>query len=310
MHERKLTRRRDFLKTALGTGAAFAAPCFIPGAVPGKDGATLPSEKIVMGAIGIGARGSYVIGCFLEQPDVRFVANCDVPRGTPRGHQAADRPVLRRARLHGLPRFPRPLGPARYRRGFDYYRLELARRCFRSSRPRLAKTFTARSPARRRLSKAWRWPTPSAARRRVFQGGMQRRSLPHFQFAADLARRGKLGTLQAVYAHPCGLATRTSGWLPAQPEPSQERSIGTCTWAPPLGGRSTSPSWAPNSRRAVGLSAAAAWNGVRIASINANGPIRPTTPRRSSTFPWRTARRRHAMPTASSWWSARTAGCR
>ena len=37
-----------------------------------------PSEKITMGAIGIGGRGSYDIGCFLEQPDVRFVANCDV----------------------------------------------------------------------------------------------------------------------------------------------------------------------------------------------------------------------------------------
>src|SRR2546430_13447350 len=54
---------------------------------------------------------------------------------------------------------------------------------------------------------------------RVFQAGTQRRSLPNFAFAVDLARRGKLGNLQTLYAHPDGLKTVTSGWIPAEPEP-------------------------------------------------------------------------------------------
>ena len=42
---------------------------------------------------------------------------------------------------------------------------------------------------------------------RVFQAGTQRRSLPNFGLAADLARRGQLGKLQTLHAHPMGLTT-------------------------------------------------------------------------------------------------------
>ena len=37
-----------------------------------------PSERIVLGGIGIGNRGTYDLSCFLPQPDVQFVAVCDV----------------------------------------------------------------------------------------------------------------------------------------------------------------------------------------------------------------------------------------
>ena len=57
---------------------------------------------------------------------------------------------------------------------------------------------------------------------RVFQAGTQRRSLPHFAFAVELARRGKLGKLQTVHAHPGGMGTGMSGWAPAEPEPAKE----------------------------------------------------------------------------------------
>src|SRR4029453_4266279 len=57
---------------------------------------------------------------------------------------------------------------------------------------------------------------------RVFQAGTQRRSLPNFMFAIDLARFGKLGKLHTLYAHPAGLGTNQSGWLPEEPEPARE----------------------------------------------------------------------------------------
>ncbi|MBU6400449.1 MAG: Gfo/Idh/MocA family oxidoreductase, partial [Verrucomicrobia bacterium] len=71
----------------------------------------------------------------------------------------------------------------------------------------------------------------------VFQAGTQRRSLPNFEFAANLARRGKLGKLRTLYAHPGGLGTETSGWLPAQPEPDKEQVdwdlyLGPAAWRP------------------------------------------------------------------------------
>ncbi len=70
--------RRRFLRTALQAGALLAAPQVVRAATLGKDGGVAPSERIVLGGIGIGNRGTYDLGCFLEEPDVQFVAICDV----------------------------------------------------------------------------------------------------------------------------------------------------------------------------------------------------------------------------------------
>ena len=70
--------RRCFLKKSAVAGAALAIPSFIPARVLGRDGAVAPSEKIGLGAIGIGGRGSYDLGCMLAEQDVRCLAVCDV----------------------------------------------------------------------------------------------------------------------------------------------------------------------------------------------------------------------------------------
>src|ERR1017187_2996659 len=60
--------RRRFLKTAVQVGALLAAPQIVRGAGVGRDGGVAPSNRIILGAIGIGNRGSYDLGCFLEEP--------------------------------------------------------------------------------------------------------------------------------------------------------------------------------------------------------------------------------------------------
>ena len=71
--------RRQFLKTTLAAASAtFAVPTIIPSSALGLDGAVAPSERIIVGGIGIGNRGTYDLGCFLEQKDCQFVAVCDV----------------------------------------------------------------------------------------------------------------------------------------------------------------------------------------------------------------------------------------
>ena len=73
---------------------------------------------------------------------------------------------------------------------------------------------------------------------RVFQGGMQRRNLPHFEFAAELARQGKLGKLETVYAHPGGLGTSDQRLVGLRSRSRRRsRSIGTCSSARRPGGR-------------------------------------------------------------------------
>src|SRR5262249_24738434 len=70
--------RRSFLKMAVQAGAVLVAPQIVPSSVLGREGTVSPSERIIVGAIGIGNRGTYVLGCFLHYEDVQFVAVCDV----------------------------------------------------------------------------------------------------------------------------------------------------------------------------------------------------------------------------------------
>ena len=74
--------RRGFLRRGLvagsAVGAAVSAPMIIPSSALWLDGVVPPSERIRVGGIGIGRRGEYDLGCFLQQPDVEFVAVCDV----------------------------------------------------------------------------------------------------------------------------------------------------------------------------------------------------------------------------------------
>ena len=71
--------RRRFLKSAAASaGAAAMAPMIIPSSALGRDGAVAPSERVIVGGIGIGRRGGYDLGCFLQQKDVQFVAVADI----------------------------------------------------------------------------------------------------------------------------------------------------------------------------------------------------------------------------------------
>jgi len=67
--------RRGFLK---GVAGAAVFPYVVSSSALGKDGAVAPSNKIVVGAIGVGARGTGVMGNFLHQKDARVVAVCDL----------------------------------------------------------------------------------------------------------------------------------------------------------------------------------------------------------------------------------------
>ena len=228
--------RRRFLQTAIQAGALLAVPQIIPASALGKDGAVAPSERIVLGGIGIGGRGSYVLSCFLQEPDVRFAAICDV-RAERRenvkqmvdskyGNQNCEmvrdfREFLARKDLDAVlittgSNWHALLSIYAAKAGKDVYCEKPCSKTITDS-VALAETF-------RRTG-------------RVFQGGMQRRNLPHVEFAVELARRGKLGKLQTVYAHPGGLGTGTSGWAAAEPEPPVEKVdwdlyLGPAAWRP------------------------------------------------------------------------------
>jgi predicted dehydrogenase len=228
--------RRRFLATAARVGALLAVPQIVPGSVLGKDGAVPPSERITLGGIGIGGRGSYVLGCFLQEPDVHFVAIADVKEARRQAvKKTADtkygntdcamyrdlRELLARPDIDAVliatgPNWHAAASTLAAQAGKDIY---CEKPCTKTIMESLALAETIRRTGR------------------VFQAGTQRRSLPNFAFAVDLAHTGRLGKLHTVHAQPAGLKTLISGWLPTEKEPAKEDVdwdlyLGPAAWRP------------------------------------------------------------------------------
>jgi hypothetical protein len=228
--------RRRFLKTAASGAAAVLAPTIIPSSALGRDGAVPPSERVVLGGIGIGNRGTYDLSCFLEQKDVVFAAVCDIKESRRvavkktadnlYGNQDCamirdfrellDRPDIDAVLIATGPNWHATAAMAAARAGKDMY-------CEKPVTKNIAQSLTLAEVMRRTG--------------RVFQAGTQRRNLPHFAFACELARTGKLGKLKRVYAHPMGMSALMSGWLPAEsvPDPNVvdwDMYLGPASWRP------------------------------------------------------------------------------
>ena len=74
MNRSKRISRRVFLQGGAVVGSTLALPMIVPNSV---FGASAPSEKIVMGAIGVGSMGRGDLNGFLHKDEVRVVAVCD-----------------------------------------------------------------------------------------------------------------------------------------------------------------------------------------------------------------------------------------
>ena len=82
MAYKESVNRRQFLKRATGIVAgAFTFPYIVP-SVLGRAGTVAPSNRIVMGAIGLGGQGMGDMQGVLHQDDVQVVAVCDVNKGS------------------------------------------------------------------------------------------------------------------------------------------------------------------------------------------------------------------------------------
>ena len=233
---RRMGRRRFFKAAAAAAGAVIAAPTIVSAAALGKDGAVAASDRITLGAIGIGSRGSYDLGCILWEPDVRVVAVADVRGERRKGaknqvdgkygnkdcatyidfRELLARGDIDTALIATGPNWHATASIMAAKAGKDVY-------CEKPCTKNIVQSIELAATFRRTG--------------RVFQGGMQRRNLPNFMFAVNLARGGKLGKLQSVHAHPAGMGTHMSGWMPAEPEPPREdvdwdMYLGPSAWRP------------------------------------------------------------------------------
>jgi len=214
-----------------------AAPYVITSTALGAEGRPAASERIVMGAIGIGGRGRSDMGAFLGNKDVEMVAVCDVKGNCRKGAKATvDRhhgnsdcsayidihEILARKDIDAMliatgDNNHSMVSIEAARAGKDMY-------CEKPMSVALAES-RAVSDTMRRFS-------------RIFQCGTQRRNVGNFVFAVNLARSGKLGKLKAMHAEKAWTDSGVHfGVLPGQTEPAREVVdwngwLGPAMWRP------------------------------------------------------------------------------
>jgi len=79
MRQGKNINRRGFLKTVTGAAAgAIAFPYIVPSSVFGADGKVAPSNKLLVGMIGVGSQGTWDMRGFLNSDEALVAAVCDI----------------------------------------------------------------------------------------------------------------------------------------------------------------------------------------------------------------------------------------
>ena len=236
MTSRKITRR-VFIR---GASAALAAPYVITSTALGAPGKPSASERITMGTIGIGGRGGGDMMSLMANGDVQMLAVCDVQRKQRDGaKKAVDtrygnsdcatyrdlRELLARDDLDAV----------LIATGDNWHTMASILAAQAGKDIYCEKPMSVAVAEGRALCDAMdRYGT-------IFQCGTQRRSVPRFRFAVELAQSGRLGELKTLYAEKAPAEWFKQGHheitLPAEPEPAADVLdwdlwLGPAPWRP------------------------------------------------------------------------------
>jgi predicted dehydrogenase len=228
--------RREFLKrtSALVAGTA-GLPMFIPSAALGRSGAVAPSDRIALGCIGVGGMGISNLKNFLEKPEARIVAVCDVDA---RHSAEACAIVEKESGQKGCDRY-------------DDFRDLLARSDLDAvciSTPDHWHALIAVAAAKAGLDIYGEKPfaysiaegrTIVEAVKRygvIWQTGSWQRSVRDFRYACELVRNGRIGALQKILVGlPHGLRIADQGGYKPAPVPEgfdYDMWLGPAPWVP------------------------------------------------------------------------------
>jgi len=253
MNDRRsvLLHRRQFLAR---TAAAVAAPYVITSSARGGEDRPAASERITMGCIGLGGRGTVNMETFLGQPDVQIVALCDVDAGSTRYEDAWHR-GLAPAKEKVEQRYAAQRTSSAFR-GVDAYRdfRELLARddidavCISTpdhwhapmavAAARAGKDIYCEKPLSLTIRDGRAMVDAVSRYGRVFQCGSQRRSDAKCRRSCELVRNGRIGRLHTVRVSlPGGHWIRNNAKKTFEVEPVPEGFdydlwLGPAPWAP------------------------------------------------------------------------------
>lgn len=220
--------RRTFLRQAGAAAAVLGFPTIVPASVLGRDA---PSNRIVMGGIGMGAQGTSNLSAFLR-PGVQFIAICDVDKKhLKRTKRTIDahygnhdcetyhdlRELLARTDLDAISmatpdHWHAYAAIASLRAGLDVY---------------------GEKPIGHDLREGRAIVDAVARHGRIWQTGSWQRSVANFHHAAELVRNGRLGAVAHVeIGLPVGEPGLPQPIEPVPPELDWDMWLGPAPWQP------------------------------------------------------------------------------
>lgn len=219
MKSKTKLNRRCFLKQAAAlSSAAYALPTIVPNSVLGQARQTAPSERVVLGAIGVGSMGQGDMKSLIRAPGVQMVAVCD---------------VVKPRRLEAKAIVDKKYG-SRDCRAYGDFRELLARADIDAvsittqdhwhaliaiAAAKAGKDMYCQKPLGMTLQEGQAMRDSARRYSRVFQTGTQQRSSRNFRFACELARNGYLGKLHTVEVAAPGPSYQRAYKNPPTPEP-------------------------------------------------------------------------------------------
>ncbi|HUV66602.1 MAG TPA: Gfo/Idh/MocA family oxidoreductase [Sedimentisphaerales bacterium] len=224
--------RRTFIKST----AVVALPYVVSSSAIGAGGRAVPSERIVMGAIGTGGQGTRHIGGgiwvqgggFLSKPQVQFVAVCDV---NARNRDNARNIVNKHygnsdcAEYNDFREFvAREDIDAVLVATPDHWHVLTSIAAVQSG-----KDVYCEKPLSLTITQARTLADTVKRYGRIFQTGTQQRSWHEFRFASELARNGYLGRVKSITVNVGG----PPAWSCDAPAESEPDWLDWNTWLGP-----------------------------------------------------------------------------
>jgi len=229
--------RRRFLTRGMMAAGVVALPYYVPASALGRGGYISPSERILMGSIGIGGRGSYDLGWMLNEPDVQWVAVCDVLKSRRQiGKDMVDNKYGNKdcavySDLRELLGERTDIDAVLIATGDRWHALASIMAM------RAGKDVYCEKPACLTMAQGKAVVETAHRYGRIYQTGAQRLSEGNHVFAIEMARSGRLGEVHTVYADIRWRDGNRHDWLDAEPEPPKDELdwdiwLGACPWRP------------------------------------------------------------------------------
>jgi len=240
MKSNQITRRRFLQHTA----GSLAFPYVVSSAALGKAGNVPASERITVGCIGVGNRGTKVMRAALGQKDAQVVAVCDVKSNVLKNRQELVNKHYQNNSCKAYTDFRELVArddiDACLVATCDHWHVLTSLAAVRSG-----KDVYMEKPMGMSLEEDQKMRKAVQRYGRIFQFGTQQRSSRNFRFACELVRNGLIGDLQRVNVWSSG--SRSGGdptplpvpewldydmWLgPAPKKPyTRDRTSNTLWW--------------------------------------------------------------------------------